>query len=108
MNYLFKLSDGYGVLRNDLDYHVVRASMVLIFLMFGYQKWFEYEAKPCSRSSATARLSSECIQYFASAARAGSWASGNGYSARSSLQVSGTKRPEHLVPSVESHYSSQP
>jgi len=35
MNYLFKLSDGYGVLRNDLDYHVVRASMVLIFLMFG-------------------------------------------------------------------------
>jgi uncharacterized membrane protein YkgB len=31
--------------RKDLDYHIVRASMVLIFLFFGYQKWFEYEAK---------------------------------------------------------------
>ena len=34
-----------GLLRKDLDYHLVRASMVLIFLMFGYQKWFEYEAQ---------------------------------------------------------------
>src|SRR5215475_2319725 len=34
-----------GLLRKDLDYHMVRASMVLIFLMFGYQKWFEYEAQ---------------------------------------------------------------
>jgi uncharacterized membrane protein YkgB len=34
-----------GLLRNDLDYHLIRASMVLIFLMFGYQKWFEYEAQ---------------------------------------------------------------
>ncbi len=31
--------------RKDLDYHLVRASMVLIFLFFGYQKWFEYEAQ---------------------------------------------------------------
>jgi uncharacterized membrane protein YkgB len=31
--------------RKDLDYHLLRASMVLIFLLFGYQKWFEYEAK---------------------------------------------------------------
>jgi uncharacterized membrane protein YkgB len=31
--------------RKDLDYHVVRTSMVVIFLFFGYQKWFEYEAK---------------------------------------------------------------
>ena len=35
MNYLFKLSYRYGLLRNDLGYHVVRASMVLTFLMFG-------------------------------------------------------------------------
>ena len=34
-----------GLLRKDLDYHLVRASMVLIFLMFGYQKWFDYEAQ---------------------------------------------------------------
>jgi uncharacterized membrane protein YkgB len=34
-----------GVLRDDLDYHLIRASMVIIFLFFGYQKWFEYEAQ---------------------------------------------------------------
>jgi len=34
-----------GLLRKDLDYHLIRAAMVLIFLMFGYQKWFEYEAQ---------------------------------------------------------------
>src|SRR6266404_5838558 len=34
-----------GLLRDDLDYHIVRASMVIIFLFFGYQKWFEYEAQ---------------------------------------------------------------
>jgi uncharacterized membrane protein YkgB len=31
--------------QSDFDYHFVRASMVFTFLMFGYQKWFEYEAE---------------------------------------------------------------
>src|SRR5258708_24080267 len=31
------------VFRSDLDYHVLRAAMVIIFAFFGYQKWFEYE-----------------------------------------------------------------
>ena len=34
-----------GLLKHDLDYHLLRASMVLIFFLFGYQKWFEYEAQ---------------------------------------------------------------
>jgi uncharacterized membrane protein YkgB len=34
-----------GLLKHDLDYHFLRASMVIIFLFFGYQKWFEYEAQ---------------------------------------------------------------
>ena len=34
-----------GLLRKDLDYHLVRFSMVVIFLFFGYQKWFDYEAQ---------------------------------------------------------------
>ena len=34
-----------GLLTKDLDYQLIRASMVLIFLLFGYQKWFEYEAQ---------------------------------------------------------------
>ena len=33
------------IFQSDLDYHVVRASMVIIFAFFGYQKWFEYEAQ---------------------------------------------------------------
>ena len=32
-----------GLLEGDLDYHIVRASMVIMFLFFGYQKWFPYE-----------------------------------------------------------------
>ena len=34
-----------GILKKDLDYHLFRASMVIIFLFFGYQKWFQYEAQ---------------------------------------------------------------
>ena len=33
------------IFQSDLDYHLVRASMVIIFAFFGYQKWFEYEAQ---------------------------------------------------------------
>ena len=39
-----RLADSW-LTRKDLDYHILRASMVIIFLFFGYQKWFEYEAK---------------------------------------------------------------
>lgn len=34
-----------GLLKTDLDYHVVRASMVIMFFFFGYQKWWDYEAQ---------------------------------------------------------------
>jgi hypothetical protein len=37
-NLLTNLMSRLGLLKNDLDYHLVRASMVLIYLMFGYQK----------------------------------------------------------------------
>lgn len=45
MNYLIRLCSKFGVLHSDLDYHALRASMVLIFLFFGYQKWWNYEAQ---------------------------------------------------------------
>src|SRR5262245_24943883 len=41
INILLKLRLG----KQDLDYHLIRASMVIIFLFFGYQKWFGYEAQ---------------------------------------------------------------
>jgi len=34
-----------SIIEGDFDYHLLRASMVIIFLFFGYQKWFEYEAQ---------------------------------------------------------------
>jgi uncharacterized membrane protein YkgB len=34
-----------GVLGEDVDYHVVRVSMVIMFFFFGYQKWWDYEAQ---------------------------------------------------------------
>jgi uncharacterized membrane protein YkgB len=45
MNALIRLLNKTGLLQSDIDYHLIRASMVLIFLLFGYQKWFEYEAQ---------------------------------------------------------------
>lgn len=45
MNALIKILARSGLLKDDLDYHLVRASMVIIFLFFGYQKWFDYEAQ---------------------------------------------------------------
>jgi uncharacterized membrane protein YkgB len=33
----------FGLMRDDADYHLLRAAMVIIFLFFGYQKWFSYE-----------------------------------------------------------------
>src|SRR5882672_4410795 len=45
MDSLINILTKFGLLREDLDYHLVRASMVIIFLFFGYQKWFEYEAQ---------------------------------------------------------------
>jgi uncharacterized membrane protein YkgB len=44
MNYLVQALSKTGLLKEDLDYHLIRASMVIIFLSFGYQKWFAYEA----------------------------------------------------------------
>lgn len=45
MHLLLQLFAKSGLLKKDLDYHLLRASMVIIFFFFGYQKWFEYEAQ---------------------------------------------------------------
>jgi hypothetical protein len=45
MNWLTRILIKLGILKDDLDYHVVRASMVVIFALFGYSKWFNYEAQ---------------------------------------------------------------
>jgi uncharacterized membrane protein YkgB len=45
LNLLIKILIKLGILRKDLDYHLVRASMIIIMFLFGYQKWFAYEAQ---------------------------------------------------------------
>ena len=45
MSFLVKTLTRMGLLKDDLDYHFIRASMVIIYFFFGYQKWFDYEAK---------------------------------------------------------------
>jgi|SRR5215831_5378763 len=45
MNALTSILMRFGLLKEDLDYQLLRASMVIIFLSFGYQKWWEYEAQ---------------------------------------------------------------
>jgi uncharacterized membrane protein YkgB len=45
MKFITNLLIRLGILKDDLDYHLIRAAMVIIFLFFGYQKWFQYEAQ---------------------------------------------------------------
>src|SRR5215467_3077801 len=45
MYWLINILAKLGVLKEDLDYHLIRASMVIIYFFFGYQKWFDYEAQ---------------------------------------------------------------
>jgi uncharacterized membrane protein YkgB len=45
MNSLLQTLAKSSLLKGNLDYHLIRASMVIIFLLFGYQKWFEYEVQ---------------------------------------------------------------
>jgi uncharacterized membrane protein YkgB len=45
MNFIIESLIQLGILKKDLDYHLLRALMVIICLFFGYQKWFDYEAQ---------------------------------------------------------------
>ena len=45
MKQIISWLDKFGILESEIDYHLIRASMVIIFLFFGYQKWFNYEAQ---------------------------------------------------------------
>jgi uncharacterized membrane protein YkgB len=45
MEYLANMLARTGFLKRDLDYHLLRAAMVIIFAWFGYDKWFEAEIR---------------------------------------------------------------
>jgi uncharacterized membrane protein YkgB len=43
VNALASVVNKLGILRDDADYHLIRAAMVITFFFFGYQKWWAYE-----------------------------------------------------------------
>jgi len=43
MNAIAQTLGRSGLLKRDLDYHILRAAMVVIFAWFGYDKWFDAE-----------------------------------------------------------------
>lgn len=45
MNWLYNQLAKTRILKGDFDHHLIRASMVFTYFIFGYQKWFEYEAQ---------------------------------------------------------------
>jgi uncharacterized membrane protein YkgB len=45
MNWLINRLVNLRLFQGDLDLHLVRASMVILYFFFGYQKWFDYEAQ---------------------------------------------------------------
>lgn len=45
MNWLFNRLAAMHIFNGNLDQHLIRASMAFIYFIFGYQKWFEYEAQ---------------------------------------------------------------
>src|SRR5215469_16609903 len=45
MSFLVNALTKMGFLKGEFDYHLIRASMVIIYFFFGYQKWFDYEAE---------------------------------------------------------------
>lgn len=45
MNSLILNVSRNSAFRSDLDYHLIRAAMVFTFYVFGYQKWFSFEAQ---------------------------------------------------------------
>ncbi len=43
--FIAKTMDALGLLTKDLEYHVLRLAMVIIFAFFGYTKWHQYGAQ---------------------------------------------------------------
>jgi uncharacterized membrane protein YkgB len=45
MNRFARILINRGIFKDNLDYYFIRASMMVVYLFFGYQKWFNYEAQ---------------------------------------------------------------
>src|SRR2546425_12523141 len=108
MNWLINTLTKLGLLNEDLDYHLIRASMVLLFLLFGYQKWFEYEAQVLIPYISNGPLISWMYPCSASGARAGFSACRSGHPPCSCFWDSGTSDWEFSALSAPAAHSSEP
>jgi uncharacterized membrane protein YkgB len=66
MNSVINTLIKFGILKEDLYYHLIGAAMVIIFLFFGFQKWFEYEAQALIPYISNGPLIFGCIRFSAS------------------------------------------
>ena len=108
MNTLTSILIRFGLLKDDLDYHLLRASMVIIFLAFGYQKWWEYEAQVLIPYISNGPLIFWLYPVFGIRGAIGSWGFRNGCSARSCSWGSGTRNWEFLAPLARALHSYRP
>ena len=98
----------FSLLTDDFDYHLVRASMVIMFFFFGYQKWWPYEAERLVPFISNGPLIWWLYPVFGHQGQARSLAFPNGRSAPFCLQGSGTSGSEFWVPPVRPRPSSRP
>ncbi len=108
MSSLMSILTKLGLLKDDLDYHFIRASMVIIFLFFGYQKWFDYEAQTLIPYISNGPLIFWLYPVFG--IRGASWFLGvsEWLFARSCSRDSGIKNWAFLARSVQLLHSSGP
>jgi hypothetical protein len=71
----------FGLLAADLDYHIVRASMAIMFFFFGYQKWWAYEVGRLEPFISNGPLIWWLYPVLGTRAPVGSWVSVSGASA---------------------------
>src|ERR1700744_4537557 len=91
MNTLAKLIGRTGLLRPDLDYHLLRAAMVIIFAWFGYDKWFASEITALAPLITHGPFIFCTIRFFGIMARPFCLERRNGLSARCCFWAFGTK-----------------
>ena len=100
LNPLINILVRCGILKEDLDYHVLRGAMVIIFFFFGYQKWWAYEAERLIPYISHGPLIFWLYPTFG--LRGASWflAVANGRSARCCCSVFGTRNWAYSAPSA--------
>ena len=101
MNSVIDILTKLGLLKDDLDYHLIRASMVILFLFFGYQKWFEYEAQTLIPYISNGPLIFWMYPVFGVRGASWFWGFPNGYFARCCSRDSGIKNWAFLARSVQ-------